>query len=156
MHRRAYLATVGSVALAGCSVLSGSASIERVEWESRETETTATGEVVRGTIALEVEQFANQGFFGVGAPTLAWQVAEVSGGAVDVWVVSQDEFDAFSDGDEFQFVRSLSERRISTASEAEGRVDGAEDWYVVFDNTGRGDSTAQDRVEFRAAAAIGG
>jgi hypothetical protein len=160
MDRRRYLATLTALTtatIAGCTQLFGS-SIERAgeeAWSNRETEQTATGEIIRGDIVLESNQYTDQGFFGVGAPTLAWQVEDVSDGSLDVWVVSEDEFGNFEDGNEFRYTIDLSEQGITSSGEAEGRVDGSEDWYVVFDNTGR-ESDADDRVEFSAAVGIGG
>jgi hypothetical protein len=148
---------VGAGALGGLLMAGGLNSHERVrpeEWDSRTTEETSTGEIIRGDITLESGQYTAQGFYSAGVPSLAWRVDDVSGGVVDVWTATEDEFENFENGDEFRYSVDLSESGVSTTTEAESRVDGNDDWYVVFDNTGW-ESAADDRVKFSAAIGIG-
>jgi len=148
---------VGLGALGALSMAGGSNSHERVrpeEWDGRTTEETSTGEIIRGDITLESGQYTAQGFFGAGVPSLTWRVDDVTGGVIDVWAVTKDEFENFENGDEFRYVVDLSAEGVSASTEAEGRVDGSDDWYVVFDNTGW-KSDADDRVKFSAAIGLG-
>jgi len=148
---------VGAGALGGLLMAGGLNSHERVrpeEWDSRTTEERSTGKIIRGDITLESGQYTAQGFYGAGVPSLAWRVDDVSGGVIDVWTATEDEFENFENGDEFRYSVDLSESGVSTTTEAESRVDGNDDWYVVFDNTGW-ESAADDRVKFSAAIGIG-
>jgi hypothetical protein len=116
-------------------------------WLSRDETETDTTERVVGTVRLGSGQYTAQNLWASSSgAVLSWQVSNIQGGAVDVWVLPDDHIDRYQDDEDPRFNAALSAEGITAETRQRGEVpDG--DWWVVVDNSELLGSDADDEVE---------
>lgn len=117
-------------------------------WLTRDSEEAETEESIVGTVRLESGQYTAQQLWAESSgAALSWSVNALDEGAVDVWVLPDDQIDSYQDRGDPRFNADLSESGISAETERTGEVtDG--DWWIVLDNSSVYGADADGAVEF--------